>query len=68
MRRAFDLDVLYCPRCAGRMQLIAAIEDPAVIQRILTHLGLPATRDGPPPPSSPPAGGAEPPTPPGIAV
>jgi hypothetical protein len=68
MRRAFDLDDLYCPRCAGRMQLIATIEDPAVIQRILTLLGLPGTRDGPPPPSSPTAVGAEPPAPPGIAV
>jgi len=68
MRRAFDLDVLRCPRCAGRMQLIATIEDPAVIQRILTHLGLPGTRDGPPPPSSPTAVGTEPPAFPGIAV
>jgi hypothetical protein len=41
MRRAVDLDVLRCPRCAGRMQLIATIEDPGVIQRILSHLGLP---------------------------
>ena len=48
MRRAFDLDVLRCPRCAGRMQFIATIEDPAVIQRILAHLGLPGTREGPP--------------------
>jgi hypothetical protein len=46
MRRAFDLDVLRCPRCAGRMQLIATIEDPAVIQRIRAHLGLPGTREG----------------------
>jgi len=30
------------------MQLIATIEDPAVIQRILAHLGLPNTREGPP--------------------
>jgi hypothetical protein len=28
MRRAFDLDVLRCPRCAGRMELIATINDP----------------------------------------
>jgi hypothetical protein len=28
------------------------IEDPAVIQRIPAHLGLPGTRDGPPPPIS----------------
>src|SRR5207249_2176029 len=59
MRRAFDLDVLRCPRCAGRMQLIATIEDPAVIQRILAHLGLPGTREGPPPPCSTTEGGGE---------
>jgi len=28
------------------MQLIATIDDPAVIQRILAHLGLPGARDG----------------------
>ena len=33
--------------CAGRMELIATIDDPAVIHRILAHLGLPAARDGP---------------------
>src|SRR5438552_3525772 len=40
MRRAFETDVLACPRCGGRMTVLATIEDPAVIQRILTHLGL----------------------------
>ena len=59
MRRAFDLDVLRRPRCAERMQLIATIEDPAVIQRILAHLGLPGTRDGPQPPCSMTDEGAE---------
>ena len=49
MCRAFDLDVLRCPRCAGRMELIATIDDPAVIARILAHLGLPGARDGPEP-------------------
>jgi len=29
-----------CPRCGGRMVVLATIEDPAVIRRILTHLGL----------------------------
>ena len=48
MRRAFDLDVLRCPRCAGRMELIATIDDPAVIHRILAHLKRPKARDGPP--------------------
>jgi len=40
MRRAFEADVLACPKCGGRMTVLATIEDPAVIQRILTHLGL----------------------------
>jgi hypothetical protein len=54
MRRAFDTDVLACPRCGGRMILLATIEDPAVIHRILTHLGLsldtgdPLSERGPP--------------------
>jgi len=68
MRRAFDLDVLRCPRCSGRMQLIATIEDPAVIQRILAHLGLPGTRDDPQPPSSMTAAGSEQPILPGATV
>ena len=67
MRRAFDLDVLRCPRCAGRMQLIATIEDPAVIQRILAHLGLPGTREGPPPCSMTEVGGEQLPLP-GVPV
>jgi len=47
MRRAFDLDVLRCPHCAGRMELIATIDDPTVIHRILAHLGRPGARDDP---------------------
>jgi hypothetical protein len=66
MRRAFDLDVLCCPRCAGRMQLLATIDDPAVIQRILAHLGLPGTRDGPQPPCSMTEVGAKQPALPGV--
>ena len=42
MRRCFGLDVLECPKCFGRMKLIALIEDPAVIKKILEHLNLPS--------------------------
>ena len=35
------LDVLACPRCGRRLTLIALIEDPAVIVRVLGHLELP---------------------------
>jgi len=44
MRRAFDLDVLACPRCGDRMRLLATIDDPVVIEPILAHLGLPTDR------------------------
>ena len=37
----YDIDVLACP-CGGRIRVIAVIESPAVIRRILKHLGLPA--------------------------
>lgn len=40
LRRVFDVDVLVCPECAGPMQVIAAIEEPKVIARILDHLGI----------------------------
>ena len=31
----------FCPSCGGRRKLIALIEDPTVIRRVLQHLGLP---------------------------
>ena len=49
MKRSFGIDVLSCPKCSSRMELIATIEDAAVARKILEHLGLP-TR-GPPSPS-----------------
>ncbi len=54
MRRVFDLDVLACPRCGGRLRLIATVEDPAVVGKILARLGLlhPADAPGPAPPSA----------------
>ncbi len=41
MRRTFAFDVLSCPRCGGRLRLIALIEEAAVISRMLCHLALP---------------------------
>jgi hypothetical protein len=35
MRRAFDVDVLACPRCGGRLRLIATVEGPEAIRAIL---------------------------------
>jgi hypothetical protein len=42
LKRVFDLDLEHCPQCGGAFRIIAAIEAPAVIVKILTHLGLPA--------------------------
>ena len=54
MRRTFGLDVLACPRCGGRLRLVALIEEAAVIDRILRHLGLPITLPAPLPARAPP--------------
>lgn len=54
MQRSFGFDVLACPRCGGRLELVALIEDPRVIRRILNHLGLAAEVPAVGPPRSPP--------------
>lgn len=35
------IDIEQCRHCDGEMKIIAAIEDPAIIVKILKHLGLP---------------------------
>ena len=42
LKRVFGIDIEHCPQFGGTLKIIAAIEEPAVIGRILTHLGLPA--------------------------
>jgi hypothetical protein len=53
MRRVFALDVLACPRCGGRLRVIASVQDAAVVRTILAHLGrtLSAEAPGPAPPA-----------------
>ncbi len=41
LKRVFEIDMAHCPHCGGPMAIIAAIEDPSVIAKILAHLGLP---------------------------
>ncbi len=40
LRRTYEVDVLACPACHGRLRSLAAITDPAAIRRILDHLGI----------------------------
>ena len=39
IRKVYEADPLECPKCKGPMRVIALIENPAIIQRILEHLG-----------------------------
>ena len=47
LARIFNIDVEICSKCSGKMKIIAAIEDPKVIRKILEHMGLALM---PPPP------------------
>jgi hypothetical protein len=37
LKRVFDIDIEQCPQCGGTLTILAAIEDPSVIAKILTH-------------------------------
>ncbi len=41
LRRTFEIDVLQCPRCEGRLRILSVITDEPVVARILPALGLP---------------------------
>ncbi len=56
LRRIFAIDALACMQCGGRLRLIATIEDPAVVDRIVRHLGLPTDLAALLPARPPPAG------------
>jgi hypothetical protein len=42
MKRVWEVDVLECNRCGGRMRILAAINRPEAIKAILECLGLPS--------------------------
>ena len=54
VQRSLGFDVLACPRCTGRLRLVALIHNPAVVHRILHHLGLPETPPAVRPSRAPP--------------
>lgn len=37
LKRVFKIDITQCPKCGGRLRVIAAITQPEVIQKILDH-------------------------------
>jgi len=46
LRRSHDIDVGACPKCHGRLRLMAVVRDREQVRRFLTHLGQ---RPDPPP-------------------
>jgi hypothetical protein len=38
LKRVFDIAIETCQACGGAVRIIASIEDPVVIEKILTHL------------------------------
>ena len=38
LKRVFDIDIETCSECGGDVRIIASIEDPVVIRKILAHL------------------------------
>lgn len=38
LKRVFGIDIETCGECGGDVKIIASIEDPVVIQKILAHL------------------------------
>ena len=59
LRRAFGVDVLTCPRCAGVRRLLAAIQAPDSIERVLSAMGLPSEVPKLAPARAPPGGEQE---------
>ena len=41
-KRSFLVDALSCPKCNGRMKILAVITKPEAIRKILDHLGIPS--------------------------
>ena len=59
LKRVFNIDMQTCSKCGGAVRVIACIEDPAVIEKILTHLQekvVPGPNDLLPQRRAPPAG------------
>jgi Putative transposase len=47
LKRVFAIEIERCRRCGGRLEVIASIEDPALIERILAHVRQRAEDDLP---------------------
>jgi hypothetical protein len=54
LKRVFNIDIETCSECGGDVRIIASIEDPAMINKILVHLDEKAATTRLPPCRAPP--------------
>ena len=54
--RSLKLDVLSCPKCGGRMKVIACLTEPATVRKVLRSMGLSPEIPARSPPRDPPQG------------
>lgn len=48
IRRVYEIDPLLCPRCGGKMRVIAFVEEPKVIDKVTKPLKLTFEAERPP--------------------
>ena len=49
IRKVYEVDPLVCPKCGGRMKIVAFLTEYAVVDRIIRHLELTFVAEKPPP-------------------
>ena len=49
IRKVYEVDPMTCPRCGGRMRVVAFLAEHAVVDRIIRHLELTFVAEKPPP-------------------
>ena len=49
IRKVYEVDPMICPRCGGRMKVIAFLTNHAAVDRIIDHLKLTFVAEKPPP-------------------
>ena len=59
LKRVFGVEINACVRCGGKLKVIASIEEPQVIARILAHIRKTASDQNQ---AEPPLGARAPPT------
>jgi hypothetical protein len=49
IRKVYEIDPMLCPKCGGRMKVVAFLTEYAVVDRIIDHLKLRFVAAKPPP-------------------